>query len=254
MRPSPAIEALRTRIRQIEAPARNGASVLPFRVPALDARLPGGGLAGGVLHEVVGGGAEVEHGAVAAMFVAGIVARLPGAVLWCVVRPDLFAPALALAGLTPDRVIYAESRRNTLLAMEEGLRQRGLAGVVGETDGRITLSASRRLHLAAEAAGLCGFLLRRSRNFDDPRLTEPSAATTRWRITAQPSGPPLPHAPAVPGLVRALWRIDLVRCRGGEPASWMVEACDATGHLGMASDISDRPAVADHHAVRHLRA
>jgi len=30
-------------------------------------------------------------------------------VLWCVTRQDLFAPALALAGLAADRVIYVET-------------------------------------------------------------------------------------------------------------------------------------------------
>jgi protein ImuA len=49
-------------------------------------------------------------------------------------------------------------------AIEEGLRSPGLAGVVAETTARITLTASQRLHLAAEAAGTPGFLLRRSRS------------------------------------------------------------------------------------------
>ena len=36
-------------------------------------------------------------------------ARTRGKILWCVVRQDLFAPALAQAGLPPDRVIYVEA-------------------------------------------------------------------------------------------------------------------------------------------------
>ena len=47
---------------------------------------------------------------------------------------DLFAPALARAGLHPDRVICAETWRDAevLPVMEEGVRCPGLAGVVGE--------------------------------------------------------------------------------------------------------------------------
>src|SRR4051812_13279398 len=45
-------------------------------------------------------------------------------------RRDLFAPALAAVGLHPDRVIYAETHRESevLAATEEGLRHKGLAG------------------------------------------------------------------------------------------------------------------------------
>ena len=56
-------------------------------------------------------------------------------------------------------------------------------------------------------------LLRRSNGFDDPVLNEPTAAATRWRIAALPS----PPAPDAPGLGRARWRLDLTRCRSGEP-------------------------------------
>jgi len=54
-------------------------------------------------------------------------------------------------GLHPDRVIYAETHRGSevLAVAEEGLRQKGLAGVVAEV-ARLGLTASRRLQLAAE--------------------------------------------------------------------------------------------------------
>ena len=75
--------------------------------------------------------------------------------LWCLKSRDLFAPALASVGLHPDRVIYAETRRESeiLPAVEEGLRHRGLAGVVGEV-ARLGLTPSRRLQLAAEETGV----------------------------------------------------------------------------------------------------
>jgi protein ImuA len=157
-------------------------------------------------------------------------------------------------------VIYLQAGRHVLPTMEEGLRSTGLAGVVAETTARVTLTASRRLHLAAEAAGNPRFLLRRPRSVDDPRLAEMNAAVTRWRITSLPSPPPVLRAADVPGLARAVWRLDLIRCRGGEPATWIVEACDAQGHLRLVSDVSDRSIAEDQRraagwgAVRHVYA
>ncbi|MGH7155940.1 MAG: hypothetical protein ACREF3_18590, partial [Acetobacteraceae bacterium] len=55
-------------------------------------------------------------------------------------------------------------------------------------------------------------------------------------LSALPSPPPFTDAPDVPGLGRSLWRLQLIRCRGGEPAFWIVEACDATGHLSLVAD------------------
>jgi protein ImuA len=254
--PSAAVlQELRLRIARIErgtpaGEAAGGRQTLALRIAAIDRALPGGGLALGALHEVAGAGPEVEHGAAGALFVAGLLARLRGPVLWALAQPDLFAPALATVGLSPHRVVYVEAGPSVLLAMEEGLRQRGLAGVVGEV-GRLGLTPSRRLQLAAETSGAIAFALRRSRRFDDPALDAPSAAVTRWRIASLPSPPPLPDAPNTPGLARARWRLDLMRARGAEPGSWIVEACDAQGCLALAADLADRPAApAGRHATR----
>ena len=127
--------------------------------------------------------------------------------------------------------------------MEEGLRHGSFAGIVGEAR-RLDATAARRLQLAAESTGVMAFALRRSRRAKDPALTAPMAAATRWRIARLPSGPPLPQAPWVPGLAPALWRLDLIRCRGADPASWTVEACDATGHLRLAAALADRSVAA----------
>lgn len=241
----PAIDALRRRIRALDGTAARGRRVLPFGVEEVDRHLPGGGMALGALHEVTGGAGDVAHCAAAALFVAGILARLQGPVLWCMSRSDLFAPGLAGVGLGPDRVVYAETgeARAVLAVMEEGLRHGGLAGVVGETD-RLGLTASRRLALAAEASGTAAFVLRRWRPAGEAR-GDASAAATRWRIAAMPSVP-LP----VPGLGRGCWLVELLRCRNGEPADWMMEACDAQGRLAAAGRfhpsavLADRPAAA----------
>jgi protein ImuA len=68
------LAALRDRIRRIEQPARHG--VLPFGIAAIDDALPGGGLALGAVHEILGSGGDEEDGAAAAGFAAAILARI----------------------------------------------------------------------------------------------------------------------------------------------------------------------------------
>jgi protein ImuA len=116
--------------------------VLPFGINAIDQHLPEGGLALGALHEVAGGGNGAIDGAASALFTAGIAARTQGQVLWCVTRQDLFAPAIARAGLLPDRVIYLEAgdEPSVLACFEEGLRHAGLGAVVAEV-ARLSMTA-----------------------------------------------------------------------------------------------------------------
>ncbi|HTV32716.1 MAG TPA: ImuA family protein [Methylocella sp.] len=233
-----ALASLRAEIRRIEGRHRRAASVLPFGLALVDSRLPGGGLAFGALHEVAGGGNGAIDGAVAALFTAGIAARALGKVLWCVTRPDLFVPALAQAGLKSDRVIFLEAgdEKTVLACCEEGLRHGGLGAVVAEV-ARLPMTASRRLQLAAEGSGTIGIALRRwRRQAEAVDFGQPTAAMTRWRISALPSTP-LP----VPGVGRPRWLVELIRCRAGESTNFELEACDDTGHLGLPADLTHRP-------------
>jgi protein ImuA len=239
---SPAIAHLRERIARIERVHPRGSTErsIPMDIAAMDQVLPTGGIRLGALHEAASAGPDTEHAAAATLFIAGILARLDGPILWVLRQADLFAPGLAGVGLDPSRIVFAEAGKQVLPVMEEGFRHSGLAAVVAEHSGRLSLVASRRLQLAAEQSGILAILIRRSQRFDDPALNEPSAAATRWRIAALPSPPALPHAPDTPGLGRARWRLNLTRCRGGEPGSWIVEACNATGRLGLVPDTADR--------------
>src|ERR1700756_96350 len=270
---------LRERVRRIERSAATAHGVLPFGIAAIDRALPGGGLARGALHEILGMGADEEDGALAAAFAAGILGRLAvptslsqsltrpgsslsplkggeghrtlpsltpfaggegGLVLWCLPRPDLYGPGLAAHGLDPGRLVLVRTPRDAeiLWAMEEGLRAPGIMAVVGEI-GVLPAVASRRLQLAAERSGVTAFLLRRWR--DGGRATReralPNAAVTRWRIAALPSQPSREE----PGVGRPRWRVELLRCRGGEPACWEVEVADATNHVSLAATLADRP-------------
>lgn len=216
--------------------------MLPFGLANVDSRLPGRGLARGALHEIAGGGNGVIDGAAAALFAAGIAARTKGRVLWCVTQSDIFAPALAQAGLPPDRVIYLEAgdQASVLACMEEGLRHGGLGAVVGEV-AQLSMTASRRLMLAAEGTETIGLALRRwRRQTDATDFGQPTAAATRWRISVLPSTP-LP----VPGVGRARWLVELIRARAGESADFELEACDEKGRLAVPAELVHRPAAAD---------
>src|SRR6185503_3729523 len=76
MPPLLTLDALRDQVRHIENPQMTRHGVLPFGVEAIDRALPGGGLALGALHEILGAGGDEEDGAAAAGFTAGILARL----------------------------------------------------------------------------------------------------------------------------------------------------------------------------------
>lgn len=213
--------------------------MLPFGLDLVDQRLPGGGLALGALHEVAGGGNGAVDGAAAALFAAGIMARTTGQILWCVTRRDLFAPAIAQAGLHPDRVIYAEveDEKSVLACFEEGLRHGGLAGVVGEV-AKLTMTSSRRLQLVAEASGTLAIAIRRWRRMTEASdFGQPTASVTRWRVSALPStGLP------VPGVGRPRWLVELIRARAGESADFVLEACDEQGRLALPAELVDRSA------------
>lgn len=242
MRTEPAIESLRAQIERIEGRKKRARSVLPFGIAAVDSRLPGGGLALGALHEIAGGGNGAVDGAAAALFAAGIAARTIGKVLWCITRPDLFAPALAQAGLAPDRVIYLEAGddKTVLACMEEGLRHGGLGAVVAEV-ARLSMTASRRLQLCSEGTGSVGIALRRWRRHTDAAdFGQPTAAMTRWRVSVLPS-----EALPVPGIGRHRWLVELIRARAGESADFELESCDDTGRLALPADLAHRPAAAE---------
>jgi len=245
--PSPSLDALRAEIRAIErgGPVRAARPVVPFGLPEVDDRLAGGGLAP-ALHEAAGVSPDAGDDAAATLFLAALAARFSraagtGQVLWALARRDLFAPGLAQAGLTPDRLLFAQCGDDAeiLAVMEEGVRHGSLAAVIGEVK-RADMAAARRLQLAAEEGGTPAFLLRRWRKADAEPLAAPSAACTRWRIGCAPSSP-LPYGiDPTEGLGRARWRVALVRQRGGPPHDWLLETPDAEARFALPAPAGDR--------------
>jgi protein ImuA len=257
------LAGLRARVRALErgGPRASGAAAAPLGLAALDARLPGGGLPFGCLHEIAGGRAEWDDGA-AGGFCLALLARLLGAlpegetaapqargpVLWVSRWGDLYAPGLAAFGVDPGRLIEVRAGAGTevLWAMEEALRCTRLAAVVGEVEA-LERRAGRRLQLAAEAQGVTAVALRRPLR-PARRAEAPSAAATRWRVMpAQASAPVSAQAStrvsAENGtfLGRPCWQVELLRCRGAAPGQWCLEWDDATGGFALAASLRDRP-------------
>jgi protein ImuA len=205
------LAALRSRIGRLEragaasALARSQTTAIPL-AEAIDAALPGQGLARAGLHELL----AADPGA-AAGFAALILGRSAGPALWIAPEPDAFPPGLARFGLAPEHLILVRAPKpaDGLWAMEEALRCPAVQGALLDLPD-IDLTAARRLQLAAEAGGAIGLLLR-----PDTPEPGPSAALTRWRIAALPSLGGTAHKLGDPR-----WSLELLRCRGGQPQSW----------------------------------
>ncbi|WP_170002615.1 hypothetical protein [Pseudopontixanthobacter vadosimaris] len=124
-------------------------------------------------------------------------------------------------GMPPDlqrRVIHvlAEKPKDALFALEEGVRCRDLAFVIGEIVGNpqvLDFTASRRLSLAAEHHGVPLWLVR----IDARR--DLSSARMRWDARSAPSPRPRWNrdAPGTPG-----WHASLFRSRIHPPAEWIM--------------------------------
>lgn len=110
--------------------------------------------------------------------------------------------------------VAANSSEDALFALEEGLRCRDLAFVIGEIAGNpraLDFTASRRLSLVVERHGVPLWLVRLDARRDL------SSARMRWQARAAPSAPPRwnPAAPGAPA-----WHAELFRARAHPPGEW----------------------------------
>jgi protein ImuA len=244
-----ALAGLREKIAGLQMPARPRAALL-IGAELIDRALPWGGLPTGALHEIAG----AREDASALAFVAGLAAaahrqaRAP--VLWCghrrenLERGAPYAIGLKAWGLAPRAMVFVacNNPHDLLWAMEEGLRARAFAAVVG--DGVVPdFTSSRRLQLAADGGPAIALtLLPPTAN----TAARHSPALTRWRITARAI------AAESPFLTARAWTVALLHCRGGAPAAWTVswdnfehrEKADAPLSGAVAAPLADGPLAA----------
>jgi protein ImuA len=112
--------------------------------------------------------------------------------------------------------VAAANPEDALFALEEGLRCRDLAFVIGELAGNpkaLSFTASRRLSLVAEQHGVPLWLVRLDAAHDL------SSARMRWEVRAAPSLPPRWNA-AAPGT--PAWQAELFRARTHPPGEWIL--------------------------------
>jgi protein ImuA len=226
--------------------ATAGAGVLPFGDQRVDSHLPNGGLPLGQLHEVLASGIEAETGAIAAAFIASLLARLPTTkpIFWIAPENDLYAPGLATLGLDPGRLVMVATADNdtTLAAMETCLREGAAVAVTAEI-GQLDRTASRRLQLGCLRHGTTGFVLRRwpGQRAEDREAT---AAVTRWRLAAASSL----CVGKTPGAAR--WQVKLLHARGGREGEWIMESGGEADPLRMVAGLAHHaPAPARHRAI-----
>jgi protein ImuA len=175
--------------------------------------------------EVFASGDEASGAALAlALALDGLAAERIGQrhLLWVQDKAALrltgrpYRPGLPAA--VRHRVIHvgATTPEDALFALEEGLRCRELACVIGEIAGNpraLDFTASRRLTLTAEKHGVPLFLVRLDAK---PDL---SSARMRWQARAMPSlglrwNAEAPGSPS--------WRAELFRARGHVPGEWIL--------------------------------
>jgi protein ImuA len=119
--------------------------------------------------------------------------------------------------------VAAKTPEDMLFALEEGVRCRDIAFVIGELAGNpkaLDFTASRRLSLAAERYGVPLYLVR----LDAAR--DLSSARMRWEVRSAPSPAPRWNA-AAPGPPN--WRAELFRARAHAPGEWILR--DEGNHL-----------------------
>lgn len=205
---------------------------------------------GAVRHSEVFASSGEASGAAMALALAGAQAGDERPWLWVQDKQALrrtgrpYRPGLPEA--LRHRLIHvaAQTGEDALFAIEEALRCRDLAFVIGELAGNpkaLSFTAQRRLSLAAEKHGTPLWLVR----LDAAR--DLSSARLRWEARSACSLPPRWN-PLAPGA--ASWRAELFRARGHPPGEWILRYDGGSlrvlppDHGDLAGAARDRPLAA----------
>lgn len=228
-RPRPALEDIRRRIEAI------GGEEVSDRRPARSCALGPLKITQGALHEIHPSDwrdAPAAYGL--ALALAGKIAAATGKLtVWISAAHAInsvgrfYGCGISSFGVDPAKLIAVFSRnaQELLWAAEEASGAAGVGAVLVEClkpHRLLDLTATRRLQLAAENAQASPILLRGG---DD---VGPSAARTRWRVTAAPSAMD-PYDLKSSGNSR--WRVELEKCRDGGRGAWLLEWDNERGEL-----------------------
>ncbi|MDZ4363724.1 hypothetical protein [Brevundimonas sp.] len=198
------------------------AEVFSTGLTELDTHL-GGGLCREAVHEVFATGTEQAQ--TADGFALGLALRSqPKTLIW-VMQARAFSetglpygPGIEDWGLQTHSLVLVTVRdtAHLLSAGEEALASGAADAVLISAWGdgpAFTLTASRRLAMAAARGRSTGFFVRAAAR------PAPSAAETRWRVRAAPSTPLQAQAPGLSALA-----VELLRSRSGaHPGEWTME-------------------------------
>ena len=182
-------------------------------------------LVGARVHEAQGRGRRTF-----ALFQA---ARHPGPVVW--IMPDHAPQVLLPLGLPdglPTRLILLRPKGETdlLWSLEESLRATPVALVIAEPERPLSLTAGRRLQLAAETGQTTGLVLVQEGQGSP-------AAETRWLCA--------PRAADVMAMDSTLHDWSLIKNKRGTSGSWVVNWNGASAAFHMVSAIGERDQPAD---------
>lgn len=214
---SDVIEHLKKEILALQGYRKiSGSNAVRVTLGQIDGAFPNKTFPFGAVHEFISHAAE--DAAATNGFISGILGQLmrqAGAVLWVSLNRTIFPPALRAFGISPDRIIFVDLKRQkeALWAIEEGLKCDALTAVIGEL-GELSFTESRRLQLAVEQSHVTGFIHRYN-----PRNDNAVACVTRWKITSLPSE----LEDGLPGVGFPRWNVQLVKVRSGRPGMWQVE-------------------------------
>lgn len=223
----PQLADLKGQLAALERPILEGEGAqtkISLGVAPLDGALEGG-LDRARLHDVYA--AHHADSVAVSGFVAGLVQRVA-----CQSQPiawlrhaggdheagKLYAPGLMAMGLHPNRVLMVRSRKSEdlLQAALQAARCPALGAVVLDLWGpcpKLDLTATRRLALAAERAGVTVFVARAATD------AQPSVAMTRWQVRSARSQALAANAPGHPCFDLTLQR----NKAGASGQNWRVE-------------------------------
>jgi len=227
--------------------ADDGPSHFTFGVERIDSALRGNaaadGLPRGALHELHAA-EKADYTSTAAMaLLLAERCRFQGrgdkSILWISESSEarrqgrLYPPGIAELGMDPASIVYVDAPDSIALlrAASDGARSSAMGAVIIELAGKkpkgLDMTATRRLSLSAQKSGVPNLMLRNGADADDPL---PTAAFSRWQISAAPSSFLSTHVDAVPALSPSQPpdRVDSGRLGGRE--GWYRLDKEAPGH------------------------